>query len=35
MSLVRHFRELNVYQNAMNLTMKIFNLTNQTKGRRS
>jgi len=27
MSLVRHFRELDVYQNAMNLTMKIFELT--------
>src|SRR5258706_4948112 len=27
MSLVRHFRELDVYQNAMNLLMKIFELT--------
>jgi four helix bundle protein len=27
MSLVRHFRELDVYQNAMNLLMKIFELS--------
>src|SRR6266699_7313072 len=27
MSLVRHFRELDVYRNAMNLLMKIFELT--------
>ena len=27
MSLVRHYRELEVYQNAMNLLMKIFELT--------
>lgn len=27
MSLVKHFRELDVYQNAMNLTMKVFEQT--------
>lgn len=27
MSLVRHYRELDVYQNAMNLTMKVFEQT--------
>src|SRR5438094_176076 len=27
MSLVRHYRELDVYQNAMNLAMKVFELT--------
>src|SRR5438067_1622793 len=27
MGLVKHYRELDVYQNAMNLTMKIFELT--------
>ena len=27
MSLVKHFRELDVYQNAMNLAMKVFELT--------
>ena len=27
MPLIRHFRELDVYQNGMNLTMKIFELT--------
>ncbi len=34
MSLVRHFRELDVYQNAMNLTMKIFELTKHWRKRR-
>ncbi len=27
MSLVRYYRELDVYQNAMNLAMKVFELT--------
>src|SRR3981081_1629472 len=27
MSLVRHYRELDVYQNAMNLTMRVFEQT--------
>ncbi len=29
MSLVRHYRELDVYQNAMNLAMKVFEQTKQ------
>jgi four helix bundle protein len=29
MSLVRHYRELDVYQNAMNLAIKVFELTKQ------